>query len=141
MGIFGVQAPKFIGSNGTTVLLDNAVIIKNEPDYRTLTQESEIDKSKNIIGFGYHWLFVCKVYLYKYATPTAKLNEIMPYLFDTVTLYPHRENPAIKDSSSVVIPFVLEKIVPATLNTPDKKDTLILTFRSTKLVDITKSAL
>jgi len=136
--IFGVQHPAFkVGS--TQIDLNYAVVMKDEPVWNVRTQESEIDFQRSITVLNYYWIYKVKIFLYKYANPTAKLNELMPYLFSEVNLLRHIEHTAIENSNGQPAKFVIEKITPIYLKTSDYKDGLIILFKSEEEIDITNN--
>jgi len=138
--ITGVQEPKFITQGGTTVNLQYAKIIANEPEYRTLEQESVLNNYINHIHLGVHWIFKVRIHLYKYAANAAitAYNNLIQYLGDDVYLYPHKEGNTFVDSTGSDVLFRIQEVTPAYFDTPDFKDIILMTFKSSKLVDLSE---
>jgi len=138
MGIFGTGAPKFV-SGATTVLLDNAIITKDEPDFRMLEHTAEIDQTKFYSGKGYHWDFHVKINLYKQTNPDTIFTTLMSYLHTEVTLFRHRDGISVRNSANAVVPFFLTEVIPKYKELLNFNVEVILKFRSTEMIDITKS--
>jgi hypothetical protein len=140
----GIKSPKFIGSDNHEVTLDFVDVMIDEPDYRVLETESELDCVRDYFGRGYHWNYKIKINLYKYferyGIPVkTKYDEIITYLFDEVTLYRHRDAIPFMNSSSAVVPFFIYQIIPIYIERKEFRDGLIIDFRSTMPVDHKKS--
>lgn len=125
MSIFGTQEPRFIGSNGTTVDLDNARVLRNQPEYDTIINQSKLSGDRTVITRFRDWVFEVQIHLNKYgALAENKFNNLDSYLYDKVTLYRHRDGNAFDSPFKFVsiMTFYLEKI--------NYKDAAILTFIS-----------
>ena len=138
--IFGISAPKFV-FDGVDILLDYITYEKNDPDYRYIDLEEEIGTVGNRYSFkrGSHQDVELKMHLYQYEDPQAKYLEIMACEGLTGTFYLHRDKDPFKDSSGVIVPFLLREIIPSHFDSLDYHDLLTLVFQSTKFVDKTKS--
>ena len=141
--ITGTQEPKFITQGGTTVLLEYCKYLIHEPEYRNLEQESIINNVIKYTQIGVHWIFQVQLHLYKYGANSAvtTYNNLIGYLGSEVYLYPHKEGYAIKDTSGNDLLFHITEVTPSYLETADFKDVITLTFRSTKLVDMSEMSI
>jgi hypothetical protein len=150
MGLWGTGSPKFVGTgtpDSNTVTLDYANTDFTYVDPRTVEHESVADGQRNWIQVGSHSEFTVALNIYKYTTsptPKEKLQTLMTYLGQDVLFYPHADGNPIKDSSSVNVNFTVVSInridVPTSDGTTsDYKDIIVITFKSKKFTDITKS--
>ncbi len=136
--IFGTTAPKFI-SSGTTVDLDHFVVTRDEPEYINLMRPSVLTHKINFEELGYYWHFEGTEYLSKYANPTTKYNEIMPYLYKKMQLYRFRDATPIEDVAGHPVEFILFEATPGYLEGIKRGfDILILKFQSIMPVDMAK---
>lgn len=138
--IFGIEAPKF-DSSGTEVLLDYAVVLRDEPEHEEILFQSVLNNHRTWYDKGDHYTFEVMINLFKYADPLAKFNEIYTHLNSLVTLWRRRDRDAFKDSSGDVVYFELTEITPVWIDSYIKPDQLILLFESTDYVDISKSSI
>ena len=139
MGIFGTDQPKIITSGGTTILLDAVVVLKDEPVFDRVRHQSVLSGDREYVCRGYHWIYQIKKHLYKHETVQDHFIALHGALYDEVTLYRHRDHDPIQDSSGTVVPFKFLELKPFYLETVNYHDAAILTFESTKFIDITKS--
>ena len=141
--IFGTRIPKFIDQSGNTVSLEYAKILEDAPSYRMVEQESVINNYINNIHLGVHWVFKVRIHLYKHGASAAitAYNNLIQYLGTDVYLYPHSEGNTYKDSSGNDVLFRVQEVTPAYFETPDFKDIILMSFKSTKLVDLSELTL
>lgn len=138
--IFGQQSPKIVDGSSNHILLDYSVILKDEPEFRNLQQESPINGNRSFHHRGYHWIYEIRYHLFKEANPRTKFETLHALLGDTdLTLYRHRDTDPIQDSSGVDVAFFFAEIIPIYIETANYTDGLILKFKSLKFVDLTKS--
>ncbi len=139
MGIFGVAAPKFIydrgGAGETTVLLDYAKIVNDEPEVRTIKHESELSGKKVFIPRGQHWNFDVVVNLYKYGDPLAAYLNFKSYQDVLVTLYRHRDGEPFKKPGGADCLFYITEVTAYAFEDIIYRDRLMLRFESSEFVD------
>lgn len=141
--IFGLQEPKFIYS-GTTVLLDNTI---TEPQYAIgdiVEKVSVLTGKKTWIINGDYSEFAITINLFKYGNATAVKNkfiEIYSHRNHLVSFYPHRDAPAMKNSSNADVLFRITDIKPFYLEDDENLDALTLVFKSSSYTDLTKNLL
>lgn len=143
--LFGSSAPKFIfdptGVN-EEVLLDYAVVTKDEPKEDVIIHESKFTSYRVYNVKGKYWIFECKLHLYKYNsvddgfTPKEKYEQIKSYEGKLGRLHRHSDGDYLKDSEGVGVNMVLEKVIPSYYKTTDYKDLLLLKFQSESYVDL-----
>lgn len=134
--IFGGLAPKFQVSS-TDILLDFAVIEKDEPDYKNVMHESELDRTRNFITRPAHHVFEVVVHLHKYADPKAKYDEIMAQLtVQTCKVWRHRDYQPFQTPAGADALFVLIEAQPFYITTSDYADGLRLKFISVDTIAI-----
>lgn len=138
--VTGESAPKYV-NGATTVLLDHATIVRDEPETRNVEHRAPIEGSRKFKHRGQHWIFEILINLHLYADPLSSYDNIRAYLGQNVTLYRHRDKQPVKDSSGTVVPFRFMECTPLyqDLIGIDYRQRLRLLFKSTKYVDITKS--
>jgi hypothetical protein len=147
MSIFGTQAPMFVYNHGSSgeeaVLLDNAVIVRNEPAYDYVEHKSQIDGSKILFKRAKHYEVEIRLNLFKYSNPTGKFNTIANYEGKPVTLWLHRDGAQYKQTDDETDAlFVLREVNPFYLNNTDYKDGLVLIFQSIDPIgDMARSSL
>jgi len=125
--IFGYQAPRMI-HNTTTVDLDHAKVISEEPTTDYVENVSQIDGQRSFANRGTSWTVKILVYLFKYADPLATYQSIVAYKGLQVTLLPHRDGREFEGTS-----FILKEVTPFFMATTDYKDGLILEFQSASI--------
>lgn len=142
MSLFGTTAPKFTNSTGTvTVLLDYSLVEPNWADPREIEQESIITAERNYvtIGTGDHSGFKITVHLWKYGDLTAQKNkfkEIYAYNHQDIIFFPNRDGASLRDSTGTAVLFHITDIGMYWQAKPDMFDTLVITIKSKKPVDL-----
>lgn len=135
--IFGIQAPKMIVNIDTTqdeVLLDYAVVLKNEPELDTFEVKSVRTGKRVLTNAGKHWIFQVKIHLWKYADPKAKYLELKSYEGTEVILYRHSDGGPIYDTYNNQGVFILQSLDESITDEKNKFDVLILTFWSKEFI-------
>jgi hypothetical protein len=138
--IFGIQNPKIIDSGANTILLDNVVVLVDEPITYKLIHQSPLNGNRNVVHRGKRWTYEIRYHLFKQSTDHATIFETLYDLLGTeVTLYRHRDKNPFQDTTGTVVPFIFKEINPVYVETVNYRDALILKFISTKFVDLTKN--
>jgi len=132
--IFGNAAPKFQVS-AVDVLLDFAVIEKDEVDYRTVEHESGLNRARKFITKPEHHVFQVLIHLHRYQDPRAKHDEIVVHLNATCQLWRHRDGQAFQDDASADADFILIEYQQVYITTTDYADGLRLLFKSIDVID------
>jgi len=132
--IFGNAAPKFQVS-AVDVLLDFAVIEKDEVDYKTIDHESGLNRARKFITKPEHHIFQVLIHLHKYQDPKAKHDEIIAHLNATCQLWRHRDGQAFQDTSSADANFIFIEYQHVYITTTDYADGLRLLFKSIDVID------
>lgn len=144
MAIFGIQAPAYKLS-GTTYNLDYAILSPNFIQGDFIEHKSVITGDRYYILNGNYAEFSILINLYKYTSPTPKNKYIeLASLYNSglgVEFFPHRDAPSIKNSSDTVVLFQLTELTQTYLDNYLFRDTLKLTFKALKYIDITKNLL
>lgn len=139
MGIFGTAAPKFIFDNGggseTTVLLDHAVIIKDEPEVDTLTIRSPLSGHKFNFWRGKYWYFDVNINLYKYSDPLSKYSNLKAFEGQNVSLWRHRDGEPFKKSGGADCLFLLKEVTAFAIEDVEYRDRVVLRFESIDYVN------
>lgn len=137
---FGKLSPKFEES-GTEVELNHIIVLQNEPEDLDIEQMSVVNYYRDWVSRGEHWIFSLRMNLFAYPDPRAKFNEIMAYQRTVIDrLWMHRDRDCFKDTLGNDAAFRLT-IRPSWLESPNYYDILFLTFRSQKVIDISKSVI
>lgn len=136
--IFGIEAPKFMDGS-TEVLLDYAVVLRDEPEYGRQVLQSVIDGHRARKNQHYHWAFEVMINLLKYDEPKDKFDEIHLHKNALVTLWRTRDHDSFKNSSGTVVKFKFYEIIPTWIDSPIYPDRLILKFSSQDPIDISKN--
>ena len=144
--IFGQSAGKVVYS-GVSHALDNSILQPTWADDKTVEDESVIDGTRTFTHLWVHAEFKVIVYLFRYADPAAKFNELIALNHKDVTYYPFKDGAAagdglgkaIQDSSSTVVPCRIIKMEPYSLDDYQRLDVLAIYLKTTKPFDITKS--
>lgn len=134
--IFGNKAPK-IEVSGVKVLLDFAVIERDETDRKDIIHESNLGRARKIITKPDHHDFVVVIHLHRYNDPQAKYDEIVAHLNSKIVkLWRHRDGLAfVKNGTSNEADFWFESYQELYITTTDYADGLRLMFRSIDLID------
>lgn len=128
--IFGIDRPKFIDSIETEIELFHSVVIKDEPDFLTIQQESIINRHREWVDLGEHWVFQVQVYLWKYANPKAKYEQLHSYLDEEVILFRRSDGEPFKNPEGNDALFKIEEVTPVYLRQTKYYDIVIITFIS-----------
>ncbi|MDY0082852.1 MAG: hypothetical protein RBR74_06705 [Ignavibacteriaceae bacterium] len=140
--IFGVNAPQFIydptGVN-ETVLLDYIIPLRDEAEQEILIHQSIFTGHREFIQKGFHWIYECKLHLFKYDNPLLKYEELKQYEGLLVRFYRHRDGDYLKDSTGAEVEMFLESVDESYYQTTDYKDLLLLKFKSSNYVDLAKN--
>lgn len=138
MGIFGVSAPKFVfdrgGGSETTVLLDFATIVRDEPEVETIRHQSRLDGKRVYIPKGKHWLFDVRLNLYKYGDPAAKYDDLKAYENELVTLWRHRDGEQFKKAGGADCLFQIVEVTAFALENVEYRDAVLIRFESSEFV-------
>ena len=146
MAIWGTTAPKFVAS-GSTVLLDNAIILPTWADPRFIEQTSVENGERTYDQLGDYSEFQVIINLFKEgstALAKAKFNEIYAHRFSTINeFYPHRDGDCLRDDGGTAVPFTMTECSPFYLDSidPDVRDKLKLVFKSNAYTDLEQSQL
>jgi hypothetical protein len=129
--IFGLQNSKFVSGSTTVDLaytnLDPLFII---PDL--IEHVSPFTGIRHYLLKNTYAEFSITVHLWKYANPKAKYLEIMSYLNESVTFYPHKDGEPIRNLYNENVPCVLYSIEEYYLNDTNFYDVLKLNFKATE---------
>lgn len=133
--IFGNAAPKFQVS-AVDVLLDHAVIEKDDVDYKTIEHESGLDRGRSFITKPEHHIFQVLIHLHRYQDPKAKHDEIIAHLNSKIVkLWRHRDGQAFQDDASADADFIFIEYQQIYITTTDYADGLRLLFKSVDTID------
>jgi hypothetical protein len=138
MSLFGISYPKFIGNIATTqdeVLLEHSSILEDKPVPYQYSSTSIKTGKKVFKNAGRHWTYKVKVFIYKYADPLAKYQELKSYENSSVWLYRHSDGDTFYNSTLDKIEFFLVSVNELYLSFETKKDCLTLTFLSKDFID------
>jgi hypothetical protein len=139
-GMFGTGAPKFVinaGLENQSILLLNHITIKtDEPDTDLIEHKSVITGHRNFINLGKHWSFEIMLYLFKYAYPRNKYQQIKSFEGLTGLLYRHADGAPFKDKNQNNVLFMLTNIDESYLDTVKYKDLLTISFKSLEYIDL-----
>lgn len=153
--IFGTSNAKIVGTGdpdtATVNLLYGKWVGVDWGVADTITNTSILTGKRNIIHKGNHSSFSLIIYLKPYGTPAqqrTKVQEILPYVYKFVTLYPFTEdedgNPIdkpVKDSTSTNVRFFISGYKFGYLDSWNTLDTLTLFFESETYTDVSKSVI
>lgn len=141
--ILGVEAPKIV-NGATTVLLDHAVMDPKFCVGDVIENVSPLNGDKTFIMKGDYAEFKLDIYLFEYgdtAARKAKFLEIYGQRKELVDFYPHRDGGPIKNEAGAVVKFAIVNMTPFYFENEQSHDAIMLTLKSTKYIDITKSVL
>jgi len=138
--LFGIQAPKYIVGS-TTVNLDHWITLDDGPEDDIIMHESIINRHREWVVKGQHWIFSGNLLLFKYADPQTKYDELKPDEYTLVDqLFRRRDGIAIKDAADAVVKFRVESIHETYIKDhPDYPDILRITFKSQDYIAMEKS--
>jgi len=138
--IFGVQSPKVVFETAT-ITLDYSIIIQDRPVPDLILHESIINRHREWVVLGKHWVFEINLLLFKYTTGAAAKYAAVKAMEGGYVdqLFRRTDGVALKDSSSTLIRFLVEEVSETYLDTPDFPDILRIRFISENYIDITKS--
>lgn len=128
--IFGIEAPKFVDAESNEVLLDYFVILKDEPDFGTIKHQSIINRHREWVDRGDHWIFEGLIHLFKYENPEQKYLELHSYYKQNVILYKRRDSLPYSNSDGDAAYFRIDKLEPINLKASGLPDVLLLSFVS-----------
>jgi len=137
MSIFGEERKIKFTKNGTTVLVDHCVILRSEPEPKTIMHESIITRHREWIDIYDHWIVECIAYLCKYTDPVSAYENFRQYegaLVDEV--YEYADKFPFLDENLQAVRFRLDKIKPVYIETDEYPDELRFTFKSEKTVSL-----
>lgn len=140
--ITGTQSPKFIfDPTGTPVevVLNNVVILKDEPEEDILIHESIFTGHREIIIKGKYWVVELKKYLFKEEDVFDMYETLKQFEGVEVRYFRHADGDYLKDGNGNEIKMFVEDITEGHLKTTDYKDLLFLRFRSVGYVDLTQN--
>ena len=128
MGIFGTVKPKYV-QGGSTVLIDFAVLIKDNPDPDFVVHQSPLSGARVIVYRGYHWVYEVDVHLHLESDPTAKFNIYNGDLGLEMALHRDRNKGSLGT-------FVLVDVPPRYVTFSGFEDIVRLKFISKNFVDL-----
>jgi hypothetical protein len=135
LSIYGEERKIKFVKNGTTIPIDYCVILRSEPEPKTILHESIINRHREWIDIYDHWIVECIAYLCKYADPNAAYENFLQYEGDLIDeLYDYIDGSPFYDENFEAIEFRLDKIKPRYIKTDEYPDELRFTFRSQKTV-------
>lgn len=135
MSIFGEERKIKFKKNGTDVLVDHCVILRSEPEPKTILHESIINRHREWIDIYNHHIVECIVYLCKYADPNAAYQNFLQYEGALVdSLYEYIDGLPFYDENYSPAKFWFEKIKPRYIETDEYPDELRFTFKSEKTI-------
>ena len=133
--IFGSGAPKIIDSGANTVNFDYCWVLKDGPELDREIHTEKFSGHREINVKGRRWVFECEINLWKYAVPATSYNTFKGLLYDSVTLYRHRDGNPVQYSSSNV-DFFIEAVNPFYLeNLTAEYDKLFIRLVSEQVID------
>lgn len=138
MAILGTTYPKFI-VGASTVLLENSVLNTSFQEADILEHKSIMNGYKSYVVNGDYSSFSVLVYLYKYAVPKTKFQEIYAYNHLNCYFYPHSDGLAIKDSGGTDVYFHISSMKLDYLNNINDFDVLYMNFNSIDYTDVEES--
>lgn len=138
--IFGIEAPQF-EVDSEIILLDHVVINKENDffDYDDILHESVFNRYRVWTDMGDHFTFRIIMYLFKYAEPQAKYDELFQYHRRLVKLWRRRDGNPFVDVNGDEVLFRFDRIDKSFLHTINYPDVLTLVFKSQDPVDISKT--
>lgn len=128
--IFGIEAPKFIDAESNEILLDYFVVLKDEKDLGTIIHPSIINRHREWIDKGDHWIFEGLIHLFKYDDPEEKYLELKNYYKQNVILYKRRDGFPFFNAEEEDAYFRIDKLEPIFLNASGFPDVLFISFLS-----------
>jgi len=138
--IFGNDAPKFIydpSGSPVTVLLDFAIIEKDEPEEDIVIHQSVFTGHREYIIKGKYWIVELTLHLYKHGVDAKTYyNTIKTYEGKNVRYYRHRDGDYLRDKNGNGITMFIDRIVESNYKTTDYPDILQLRLKSNNYVDI-----
>ena len=146
MSVFGTGIPKIAlhASPYTETSLDNARILRDEPENEYLVHISVINGHKEIVFKGTHWFFDVGIHIFKTgdaAANLAKYQALAQLVGTKFKIYRHSDfaNP-ITDGAGTAIAFMLYEKIETYYQTTAYHDYLILKFMSTDYVSMYKTS-
>lgn len=137
MSIFGEERKIKFTKNGTIVLIDHCIILRSEPEPKTILHESIITRHREWIDIYDHWIVECIAYLCKYTDPVAAYENFRQYEGTTVDeVYEYADKFPFLDENLQAVKFRLDKIKPVYIETDEYPDELRFTFKSEKTVSL-----
>ncbi|MBS4034407.1 MAG: hypothetical protein KGZ85_08090 [Ignavibacterium sp.] len=133
--IFGIQAPKFVDDESNEVLLNYFVVLKDEKDFGTIEHQSIINRHREWVDKGDHWIFEGLIHLFKYDDPEAKYLELQNYYKQNVRLYKRRDGSFYLNNNLDPVYFRLDKLEPIVLTSKNAPDGLLISFVSIEPVN------
>jgi len=134
MAIFGSQAPKIITSGAVSIDLDYCVVDKDAPELDRIIHTEKFSGHREFNVRGRRWVFEVTLNIWKEASIGTKYNTLLGTLYDSVTLYRHRDgNPVQYNSTNV--PFFVERVNPFYLEQNEYRDRLQLRLVSESVID------
>lgn len=134
--LFGTGSAKFTYS-GSTITLENSTM---RPDWYmpNINSTVSIHDHYTTINFpGAYSEFTVDVNLHQYANPTAKFDELYPYLYRYVHFFPHSDGNAISSSNHSASVFFIDSMKHSYVNNDDVRyDMLSIHFKSIKYTEI-----
>lgn len=128
--IFGIEDPKIILDDESEIIFYHSVVLKDEPDFLTLQQESIITGHREWIDLGEHWIFQIETFLWKYANPTTFYLELMDLLYNEVILYRRKDGSPFTNPEGEDALFRIDEVIPNYVRQTKYYDVLIVTFVS-----------
>lgn len=128
--IFGIEDPKIVLDDESEIIFYHSVVLKDEPDFLTLQQESIITGHREWIDLGEHWIFQIEVFLWKYANPVTFYIELMDLLYREVILYRRKDGSPFTNPEGEDALFRIDEVIPNYVRQTKYYDVLIITFVS-----------
>jgi len=140
--IFGIESPKVVFETAT-ILLENSIILNDRSVKDVLIHESILDRHREIVVKGIHWLFEINLFLFKYGVDAqAKYDELKAMERGYVDqLFRRRDGSPIKYSTPADIRFVVDEITEYYIDRWDYPDVLNIRFLSENYINIQSSAI
>jgi len=140
-GPYAPPLERIVTGVNSVIDIDYANVSEPQMQRKLTMHESDIDARRFWVGLaGTHMTFEVQVHLWKESDPVEKQKDLMNFEGQYVVFYPHRDNDPLQDYNGIVVPCFLESITWGWVNTTDYKDLALLTFVTSRLVDVTKSA-
>lgn len=139
MGIFGQAAPKFVfdrnGGSETTVLLDFAKIVRDEPEVEITKHQSRLNGQRIYLPKGKHWLFDVTLNLFKYSDPAGKYTNLKAFENQPVTLWRHRDGEQFKKAGGADCLFHIVEVTAYAVEDVQYLDRVLIRFESLDYVN------